>query len=193
MTSNFFRCTMHVTLYSVIVLSNNTHETTKNKRLSDVSVPKSWHRWAHSVSHTRLTVERGINFRTNQNRDAAANCWRLAPVTHAGRAASSPEIFRPFSAVCLTVFPLEFWPRTFTIRFNGKKSFLSELMILECSFPLNHFRSRGRHSVDCSRFQQPDNWLVPCTRICLLRRKAFTRAQEKWKCLKTWRKRIYTC
>ena len=29
--------------------------------MSDVSVPQSWPRWAHSVSHTRVTVERGIN------------------------------------------------------------------------------------------------------------------------------------
>ena len=83
-----------------------------------------------------VTVERGIKFGIDQNRDAAANCWRLAPVTHASRAASSPEIFRPFLTVCLTVFPFEFRPRTFTIGFYRKKSFISELMILECSFPL---------------------------------------------------------
>ena len=41
-----------------------------------------------------------------------------------------------FSAVCLTVFPFVFQPRTFTNGFYGKKSFISELMILECSFPL---------------------------------------------------------
>ena len=29
---------------------------------------------AHSVSHTRVTVERGIKFGIDQNRDAAANC-----------------------------------------------------------------------------------------------------------------------
>ena len=57
-------------------------------------------------------------------------------MTHAGRAASSPEIFRPFLTVRLTVFRFEFRPRTFTIGFYGKKSFISELMILECSFPL---------------------------------------------------------
>ena len=44
-------------------------------------------------------------------------------MTHAGRAASSPEIFRPFLTVCLTVFPFEFRPRTFTIGFYGKKIF----------------------------------------------------------------------
>ena len=45
-----------------------------------------------------------------------------------------------FSAVCLTVFPFEFRPRTFTIGFYGK--IISELMILECSFPLRcHIRN----------------------------------------------------
>ena len=83
-------------------------------------------------------------------------------MTHAGRAASSPEIFRPFLTVCLTVFPFEFRPRTFTIGFYGKKSFISELMILECSFPLNHrktvnpnFRNLGHTkmlSIYCKRF-----------------------------------------
>ena len=42
-------------------------------------------------------------------------------MTHAGRAAWSPEIFRPFLTVCLTVFLFEFRPRTFTIGFYGKK------------------------------------------------------------------------
>ena len=41
-----------------------------------------------------------------------------------------------FFAVCLTVFPFEFRPRTFTIGFYGKNSIISEHMILECSFPL---------------------------------------------------------
>ena len=45
-----------------------------------------------------------------------------------------------FSAVCLTVFPFELRPRTFTIGFYGKNSIISELiselMNLECSFPL---------------------------------------------------------
>ena len=65
-------------------------------------------------------------------------------MTHAGRAASSPEIFRPFLTVCLTVFPFEFRPRTFTIGFHGKKSFISELLILECSFPLSMGERQNR-------------------------------------------------
>ena len=39
--------------------------------------------------------------------------------------------------VCLTVFPLEFRPRTFTIGYYRKSSISSKLMFLECSFPLN--------------------------------------------------------
>ena len=42
----------------------------------------------------------------------------------------------PFFCVCLTFFPFEFFPRTFTIGSCEKKSIRSELMILECSFPL---------------------------------------------------------
>ena len=45
-----------------------------------------------------------------------------------------------FFAVCLTVFPFEFRPQTFTIGFYGKNSIISELMILECSFPLNKYK-----------------------------------------------------
>ena len=40
-------------------------------------------------------------------------------------ASSSLEIFWPFSAVCLSVFLFEFWPRTFTIKLlrYGKKAY----------------------------------------------------------------------
>ena len=48
---------------------------------------------------------------------------------------SSHEIFWPFSAICLTVFLFEFWPRTFTIELYEKKSERSESMVLECSCP----------------------------------------------------------
>ena len=41
-----------------------------------------------------------------------------------------------FFAVCLTAFPFEFRPQTFTIRFYGKKSIKSELKVLECSLTL---------------------------------------------------------
>ena len=155
-TSNFFRCTMYLVSHSVLCHclvkqhSRNGKKKKKKKRLSDVSVPQSRPRWAHSVSHKRVTVERGIKFEIDQKRDAAAICWRLAQVTHAGRAASSPEIFRPFLTVCLTVFPFEFRPRTFTIGFYGKKSFISELMILECSFPLQSVEATVQRKLDCS-------------------------------------------
>ena len=66
-----------------------------------------------------------------------------------------------FSAVCLTVFPFEVRPRTFTIGFYGKKnSILSELMILECSFPLiNKLISMGRGAI----FQHFCIWKVITT------------------------------
>ena len=52
---------------------------------------------------------------------------------------SSPEIFWPFSAVCLTVLLFEFWPRTLTFELYEKKPTTSEIIILECSYsPLNH-------------------------------------------------------
>ena len=57
----------------------------------------------------------------------------VAPVWH--HDVTNPRTCQ-FSAVCLTVFPFEFQPRTFTIGFYGKNSIISELMILECSFPL---------------------------------------------------------
>ena len=60
----------------------------------------------------------------------------VAPVWH--HDVTNPRACQ-FSAVCLTVFPFEFRPRTFTIRFYGKNSIISELMILECSFPLRCF------------------------------------------------------
>ena len=53
-----------------------------------------------------------------------------------------------FSAVCLTVFPFEFRPRTFTIEFYGKNSIISELMILECSFPLRDRVSKRKRKVE---------------------------------------------
>ena len=58
----------------------------------------------------------------------------VAPVWH--HDVTNPRTCQ-FSAVCLTVFPFEFRPRTFTIGFYGKNSIISELMILECSFPLS--------------------------------------------------------
>ena len=143
-TSSAVLCILCHTLYSVTETLSPSCQTTltsrnDKKRLSDVSVlsvPQSWPRWAHSVSHTPVTVERSIKFEIDRKRDAAAKCWRLAPVTHAGHAASSPEIFWPFSAVCLTVFLFEFRPRTFTIGFYGKKSYQSlwiwSALFLEC-------------------------------------------------------------
>ena len=53
-------------------------------------------RWAHSVSHTRVTVERSIKFGIDQNRDAAANCWRLAPWLMPAARRRHPRFFGHF-------------------------------------------------------------------------------------------------
>ena len=39
-----------------------------------------------------------------------------------------------FFAVCLTLFRLEFWPRTFSIGLYEKNLVMSEIVILECNF-----------------------------------------------------------
>ena len=44
--------------------------------------------------------------------------------------------------------PFEFRPRTFTIGFYGKNSIISELMILECSFPLREYTKRDEYESD---------------------------------------------
>ena len=62
-----------------LVKQHSRNDKKRKKNIFDISVPQSWPRWAHSVSHTRVTVERSIKFGIDQNRDAAANCWRLAP------------------------------------------------------------------------------------------------------------------
>ena len=143
-TSDFFRCTMYLVSHSVLChclrLSNNTHETTKKKKkivwCQCTSTPQSWPRWAHSVSHTRVTAERSIEFWIDQNRDATANCWRLAPWLMPAARRRHPRFFG------------HFWPSVWpSSRSNfdlgpspldsTEKTFISELMILECSFPLS--------------------------------------------------------
>ena len=65
------------------------------------------------------------------------DAWHLDAIP----AASSPEIFWPFLAVCLKVFLFEFWPRTSTIELSEKKPARSELWFLSAVF-LNE-RIRG--------------------------------------------------
>ena len=88
-------------------------------------------------SHRRVSIMSSLDagwFRliTNiliQSRDLASE---VAPVWH--HDVTNARTCQ-FFAVCLTFFPFEFRPRTFTIGFYGKNSIISELMILECSFP----------------------------------------------------------
>ena len=60
-------------------------------------------------------------------------------MTHAGRAASSPEIFRPFWPSVWPSSRSNFDLGPSPLDSTEKKSFMSELMILECSFPLRAY------------------------------------------------------
>ena len=104
----------------------------------DWTAPRWWARWrsqSSSCQHHVITW-RGLIPADHEYLDSVAwpchDC-EVAPVWH--HDVTNARTCQ-FSAVCLTVFPFEFWPRTFTIGFYGKNSIISELMILECSFPL---------------------------------------------------------
>ena len=121
-------------------------------------------------SHRRISIMSSLDagwFRliTNiliQSRDLAM----IARWHQCGTMTSQMLARASFSALCLTVFPFEFQPRTFTIRFYGKSSIISELMILECSFPLKRTGMRCAsvclsvanisilHNVQCNRYQK---------------------------------------
>ena len=100
-----------------------------------------WARWRSQSSSCQhhVTTWRGLIPADHEYLDSVAwpcqDC-EVAPVWH--HDVTNPRTCQ-FCAVCLTVFPFEFRPRTFTIGFYGKNSIISELMILECSFPLIFF------------------------------------------------------
>ena len=151
------------TLYSVIVLSNNTHETTKRKidTSSQMSV------------YQKADIGELIQCVTHESRSSAASNSGLIRIGTQPRTADAwHQLLMPaarrrhprFLAVCLTVFPFEFRPRTFTIGFYGKKSFISELMILECSFPLTAL------------------WLRALSKLHFEQRKYFKSCDDFWVC-----------
>ena len=90
-----------------------------------------WARWrsqSSSCQHHVITW-RGLIPADHEYLDSVAwpchDC-EVAPVWH--HDVTNPRTCQ-FSAVCLTVFPFEFRPRTFTIGFYGKNSIISELML----------------------------------------------------------------
>ena len=103
----------------------------------DWTASRWWARWrsqSSSCQHHVITW-RGLIPADHEYLDSVpwpCHDCKVAPVWH--HDVTNPRTCQ-FSAVCLTVFPFEFRPRTFTIGFYGKNS-ISELMILECSFPL---------------------------------------------------------
>ena len=140
-TSSAVLCTLCHTLCSVTALikqhsrNDKKKKKKKKKRLSDVSHhnadPGELIQWVTHESRSSAASNSGLIRIGAQPQTADAwhhdSCRPRGVVT---------RDFRPFLTVCLTVFLFEFRPRTFTIGFYGKKSFISELMILECSFPL---------------------------------------------------------
>ena len=107
----------------------------------DWTASRWWARWrsqSSSCQHHVITW-RGLIPVDHEYLDSVAwpchDC-EVAPVWH--HDVTNPRTCQ-FSAVCLTAFPFEFRPRTFTIGFYWKNSIISELMILECSFPLTFF------------------------------------------------------
>ena len=106
----------------------------------DWTASRWWTRWRSQSSSCQphVITSRGLIPADHEYLDSVAwpchDC-EVAPVWH-------HDVINArtcqFFAVCLTVFPFEFRPRTFTIGFYGKNSIISELMILECSFPLTH-------------------------------------------------------
>ena len=79
---------------------------------------------------------------------------RTADAWHHDSCRPRGVVTRDFSAILtvrLTVFPFEFRPRTFTIGFYGKKPFISELMILECSFPLTNLLAMHKGDTNTER------------------------------------------
>ena len=115
----------------------------------DWTASQWWARWrsqSSSCQHHVITW-RGLIPADHEYLDSVAwpchDC-EVAPVWH--HDVTNPRTCQ-FSAVCLTVFLFEFRPRTFTIGFYGKNSIISELMILECSFPLTVCTSCTIHVV----------------------------------------------
>ena len=105
-TSNFFRCTTYLVSHSV--LCHCSCQTTLTKRQWCQCTTKLTQVSSFSESHTSHGRAR------HQIRDwseSGRSRELLTPgtMTHAGRAASSPEIFRPFLTICLT-FQVFFWP-----------------------------------------------------------------------------------
>ena len=124
----------------------------------DWTASRWWARWrSQSLSCQHHVIKwRGLIPADHEYLDSVAwpchDC-EVAPVWH--HDVTNPRTCQ-FSAICLTVFPFEFRPQTFTIRFYGKNSIISELMILECSFPLK----RKKFICHQVRFGTPSNFVT---------------------------------
>ena len=135
----FFLCAhLHFLISFLIIISPSKKKSKKKKKNHDRTASRWWARWrsqSSSCQHYVITWHELIPA-DHEYLDSVAWPCMIARWHQRGTMTSQMLARASFSAVCLTVFPVEFRPRTFTIGFYGKKSFISELMILECSFLL---------------------------------------------------------
>ena len=121
-TSNFFRCTMYLASHSVLchcLVKQHSRNATKKKKKKKID------RCQCTTKLTQVTRDRGTQPRT-------AEAW------HHDSCRPRGVVTRDFSAIFDHLFDrlpvrtsdLHHW-------ILQKKSFISELMILECSFPLS--------------------------------------------------------
>ena len=126
--------------HSVTVLSNNTHETTKKK--------KKKKDWMSDVMYHKADPGELIQWVTPESRSSAASNSglirigtqpRTADAWHHDSCRPRGVVTRDFSAIFDRLFdrlPVRISTSDLHHWILRKKSFISELMILECSFPL---------------------------------------------------------
>ena len=138
-TSSAVPCTLCHTLHAVTVLSNNTHETTKKKKKKIVKcqcTTKLTQVSSFSESHTSHGRAR------HQIRDWSESGRSRELLTPGTSDSCRPRgvVTRDFSAIFRRLFdrlPVRILTSDLHHWILRKKSFISELMILECSFPLS--------------------------------------------------------
>ena len=176
-TSNFFRCTTYAYLVSHSVLCHCSCQTTLTKRQKKKKKKKKIVRCQCTTKLTQVSSFSESHTCHADSQSSAASNSGLIRIGTQPRTADAwhhdscrprgvlTRDFRPFLTVCLTVFPFEFRPRTFTIGFYGKKSFISELMILECSFPLIEFLAA--RELACSEENCPSTVFDLLLKFCM--------------------------
>ena len=94
--------------------------------------------WSTVISLYPSCQRKPIGPRSNLQPGIPSSLEFLLPAAGTGdvilAVSSSPELFWPFSTVCLTVLPLKFWPRTFNFELY-EKSLQDQRLWFWSSFP----------------------------------------------------------